>query len=96
MLTLQNENFIHNYINESMEKKISNLRKDYEENQYIDAAIIDKVDNDNINITLILNVPIDTGQDAVMLFEKGGIIIDEEKVIEIEPGFYIERNIIND
>ena len=95
MLTLENKDFLSSYINDSIEKKIANLQKDYERNPYIDAAIIERTDIDNININLILNINVDPGQDAVLLFEKGGLVIDKEQTIEIEPGLYIERNIIN-
>ena len=95
MLKLTNENFIYEYLDDLLEKKIEELKKDYEKNRYIDQAIITR-NGENINIELILNIEVDERQDIVNLFERGGVILNnEDSPIEIFAGNYIRRNLLN-
>jgi hypothetical protein len=88
------KNSVQNQIADIIEKKIMKLENDYKKNPYIeDVEIIIEEDEIDIKIETTFK-PRDEEQNIPLLFEYGGVVYDvENNLIEIEPGFYIRRNI---
>lgn len=87
-------------INNILEERIENLKEDYQKNEFIDSAEIRRGENDKIDIKLNLTFePLEAEEQNIpAVFEYGGVLFRQgedggRKIVEIEPGFYIRRNL---
>jgi hypothetical protein len=85
----------------SLQERIKKLRTDYQDNPYISEAEVSQ-ESEDIKITLHLNFSPEESenQNLPLVFEYGGVIMKKDEngnleMVEIEPGFYIKRNLID-
>ena len=94
------EEVLEENISDILKERIVNLKKDYEKNAFIESASVTLM-GEKVAIKLDLTFePVDAEEQNIpSVFEYGGVIFregdGEKEMVEIQPGFYIRRNLVN-